>query len=53
VLWWCRVWDFASEDCMQVLKGHRKAVLCVAISPDGKTVVSGSNDKTVRWVPTA
>ena len=32
------------------LKGHGDAVFCVAISPDGTRIVSGSNDKTaIIW----
>jgi WD40 repeat protein len=31
-----------------VLEGHRGAVNSVAFSPDGRTVISGSNDGTVR-----
>ena len=30
------------------LKGHTDSVNDVAISPDGKTIVTGSRDKTVR-----
>jgi WD40 repeat protein len=33
---------------MSVLEGHTKPVTSVAISPDGKTIVSGSYDETVR-----
>ncbi len=30
-------------------EGHTDEVLCVAISPDGKTLVSGSADNTIRF----
>ena len=30
------------------LEGHTDPVMSVAICPDGKTIVSGSNDKTIR-----
>jgi WD40 repeat protein len=33
--------------CVQTLKGHSAAVNALAISPDGQTFISGSNDKTV------
>ena len=33
---------------LQTLKGHSSSVTLVAFSPDGKQVVSGSNDETVR-----
>jgi len=32
----------------ETFKGHTKEVLCVAVSPDGNTVASGSADDTVR-----
>ena len=42
------VWDLASGEVKSTLKGHTDLVLSVAISPDGKTIVSGSRDETVR-----
>ena len=33
--------------CVKVLKGHTASVNTIAISPDGQTIVSGSDDKTV------
>jgi WD40 repeat protein len=43
-----RLWDAATGEERQKLKGHNNWVIAVAFSPDGKTVVSGSGDETVR-----
>lgn len=37
-----------SWKCIKTLKGHESSVNAIAISPDGQTLVSGSNDQTVK-----
>src|SRR5882762_3170659 len=34
--------------CVHVLKGHTGACYCIAFSPDGGQLVSGSDDYTIR-----
>ena len=34
--------------CIFVVKGHTDGVRSVALSPDGKRIVSGSNDNTIQ-----
>ena len=51
----CRVWDLESGTCRSTLEGHTAYVNTIAISHDGKTIVSGSGDpfhadNTVRYV---
>ena len=38
----------ASGEVKSALDGHTDNVFSVAISPDGRTLVSGSEDHTVR-----
>jgi WD40 repeat protein len=33
--------------CLFVAEGHKNVVRCVAFSPDGKQIVSGSDDRTI------
>ncbi len=46
----CRIWDVETGKEKAKLEGHTNWVQSVAISTDGKTIVSGSVDKTIRWV---
>ena len=36
------------DQARMVMKGHAGPVLCLAITPDGQTAVSGSTDKTLK-----
>src|SRR5262245_33826459 len=38
----------ADSEPRAIFRGHTDSVMCVAVSPDGKTVASGSWDKIVR-----
>lgn len=44
-----RIWDPASGELLDTLRGHGDDVDCVSFSPDGKTLVSGGSDQTLRW----
>jgi len=43
-----RVWHVATGRLIRRLEGHSSAVTAVAFSPDGSTIASASNDRTVR-----
>jgi GTPase SAR1 family protein len=42
------VWDLATGQCRATLKGHTDRIVGLAVTPDGKRVVSGSGDNTLR-----
>lgn len=42
------LWDVASGELLQTFKGHQKAVLTLLLDEDGKNLLSGSQDQTVR-----
>jgi WD40 repeat protein len=40
--------EFKAHKEKEFEKGHRDAVFCAAISPDGKTIASGSSDRSLK-----
>ena len=42
------VWNAATKNVLHILKGHKDDVTCVAFSPDGQQIISGSKDNTIR-----
>lgn len=46
----CAVWDFRSEKVVTRFRRHGRQVVCSAVAPDGKTVVSGDYGGTlILW----
>ena len=43
-----RQWNVADGQLIQVFKGHKDAIYCVALSPDGKTLATGSYDQKIK-----
>ncbi|KAK1370443.1 Cell cycle switch protein CCS52a [Heracleum sosnowskyi] len=43
------VWRYSTMSKLATLEGHKTRVLYLAISPDGKTIVTGAGDETLRF----
>jgi len=43
-----RLWDVSTGQCLNTLHGHTSGVWSVGFSPDGSTLVSGSQDETIK-----
>jgi WD40 repeat protein len=43
-----KVWELESGRLLRSLEGHTDWVRAVAVSPDGRFIVSGSDDRTVK-----
>jgi WD40 repeat protein len=43
-----KIWDLETGKCRATLTGHTDNVNCVAITSDGKRILSGANDHTLR-----
>ena len=43
-----KIWDLGAASVPPTAGGHRFGVTCLAYSPDGKTLASGSYDRTVK-----
>jgi len=43
------IWDARTGELLETLQGHRNWVYSVAFTPDGRGLVSGSLDKTLKY----
>lgn len=42
-------WKTQNLEHFETLTGHRLRVLYIALSPDGRTIVTGGGDETLRF----
>lgn len=42
------LWDLATREHRRTLVGHRSVVTCLAVTPDGRLLLSGGQDRKVR-----
>lgn len=43
-----RLWDPTSGQTLLVLKGHAGGIRCIRFSPDGRTLASASDDRSLK-----
>jgi len=43
-----RLWDVVSGKCLRIMEGHSGIPKCLALTKDGRRLVSGGDDKEVR-----
>jgi U3 small nucleolar RNA-associated protein 13 len=44
----CRIWSLTDRKCLDVLEGHSSVVRGLAVTEDGRTLVSGGRDRLVN-----
>ena len=44
-----RIWDARTSELLETLQGHGDRVKSVVFTPDGRGLVSGSYDKTLKY----
>jgi len=50
---WVRVYNYATGEELECLKGHHGPIRCLRYAPDGKSFATGSEDGTIRlWKTT-